>query len=248
VGVGAGAAVAAWLDVNSFAGYIAAALAAAVFLQLSHALPALRFTAAGCTAAFPFLVLQGGEAGLLWGSALTFSTLAVASVLRGPRRGLVESLAVALLIVVYPAVLASHLVLIKGFSRGSEMVLTFLLMASGYVAVASAVEKLRAGRRGAGPGGEGIWPDMVAAISGVLASQVIALAARAALGLRLEVTAVAILALVVAAAAAVGRAIGEFVSDERRRGKVQTPAGLEHLNAVLLAAPAFYYGFRLYLS
>ncbi len=248
LGVGAGAAAAAWLDDNSFAGYVAAALAAAVYLQLSSAPSALRFPAAGCAAAFPFLVVQGGEGGLLWGSALAFATLAVAAVLIGLRRGFVSSLAGALLTVVYPAVLACHLVLIRGFPRGREMVLSYLVMAGAYVAVASLVEERRAGAAASRVEGKGISPDWLAALAGLAASQAIAFAARALLGLRLELSAAAILALVVAAAAEVGRAIGAFVSERRRGETGPASIGLEHLNAVLVAAPAFYYGFRLYLS
>jgi hypothetical protein len=248
VGVGAGAAAAAWLEVSGFAGYLAAALAVAVFVQLSDASAGLRLPATACTAIFPLLVLQGGEAGLLWGSAFAFAALAVASVLMGVARGLVSSLAFSVLVVIYPAVLACHLILIKGFPRGSAMVLAYLFMAGGYLAVGSLVERFRASRPDAGPRGQILRLGWLAVVAGLFAAQAIAFSARALLDLPLGIVAVAILALVVSAAAAVGDLIGVFLWEERPDRRGGAAAGLQYLNAVLLAAPAFYYGFRLYLS
>jgi hypothetical protein len=250
LGTAAGAAGAAWLDIGSFAGYVSAALAAAVFAALAGSPPALRLAATACALSFPLLVVLAGETGLLWGPTITFAILACASVLRGLRPGLVASLALAVLVVVYVASLGSHLVLIKEFRSGSQMVTAFLLMTGAYETAAALV----AARRRAAPSpGENnrpwAWFDWRAGLAGALACEAVALASRYVIELPMKMTAVLILGLAVAGAAMMGNAVGAFVAEDvQKRVRAADAASLRHVNAVLLAAPAFYYGFRLYLS
>jgi hypothetical protein len=250
LGAVAGAAVTAWLDTGSFAGYVSAALAAAVFAALSGSPQVLRFAATACAVSFPLLVVYRGEAGLLWGPTITFAVLAGASVLRGLRPGLVASLALAIFAVVYIAALGSHLILIKDFRSGSQMVTAFLMMTGAYEGASAFV----AARRRGGPGAGEVsrpwdWFDWRAGLAGALACEAVALGAWFVIDLPMKIAAVVILGLVVAAAAATGNAVGAFVAEDvRNRVREADVPALRHLNAVLLAAPAFYYGFRLYLS
>ena len=247
---GVGTAAAAWLDAWSFAGFVSAALGAAVYASLARSPRVMRLPATACAVSFPLLVVQAGETGLLWAATISFVVLAGASIMRGLRPGLVASLALALLDVVYISSLGSHLVLIKDFRSGSQMVTAFFLMAGAYEAASALVVARRPERRATPKAARHkAWFDWRAGLAGALACEVVALGARMLIGLPLEMTAILILGLVVAAAAALGSAIGGLVAEDLgARLSGREVAALRHLNAALVAAPAFYYGFRLYLS
>jgi hypothetical protein len=250
VGAGVGTAAAAWLDAWSFAGFVSAALGAVVYISLAGSPGVMRLSATACAVSFPLLVVQAGETGLLWAATISLGVLAGASVLRGLRPGLVASLALALVDVVYISSLGSHLVLIKDFRSGSQMVTAFFLMVGAYEAASAMVAARRPeGRATAKAVPHGAWFDWRAGLGGALACEAVALGARTLIGLPLEVTAMLILGLVVAAAAALGSSIGSLVAEDLgARLSGREVAALRHLNAALVAAPAFYYGFRLYLS
>lgn len=240
-----GAVGAAWLEVGAFAGYLAAALAAGAFGLLNRLPPPVRFAAALSALGSPFLVLQGGEDGLLWSSAAAFVLLATSSIAGGLRRRLVESLGRALLGVLYLSLLGSHLILIREFPEGAPMVTTFVLMSAAYLGASVLVERHLAH----GPNSGGFWAGWKSAAAGLAAAEGVAFVARSLIGLPIGPTGMAILALVVAAAAAAGRAIGglaaSVVAGSEPAGE---PGAVGYLTAGLLAVPAFYYGFRLYLA
>lgn len=264
-GLGVGAAVSSLLGVRFFAGFAAVALAAGVMMALG-ALGApgmfLSSIAAALVMLFPLAAAEQGDAGILWAAGITFIVLSAGYVARGLHPHSLLMLSESLMAVVHLGLAGSYLVLVV--ELGNRLLIALVLMLAVYEAAyglltlrqtAGAVPPPPAGpkaqKRPAGTAVSGrISPG--AAFGGVVACQAAALLARFFLPSPLEVLSLLILGTVVGAAATLGHAGAALVVDdlgwERGHRGGLDPGLFGSLNALLLAAGAFYYGFSLYLS
>lgn len=255
-GLAAGAVGSSLLGPRILAGYAAVGLAVAVGLTLraatggSRLLPAL---GAALVMAYPLAAVERGEGGMLWAAALTFIGTAGAYVMRGLRREVVGSLAVAVAVVLHLGLLGSYLVLVA--TAGNRLLGALVLMVvafEGAHAVAGAPQPERPkGRRRTPPSPASLF-DPRAVLAGVAACTAASLLARLFLPSPPGVSGSVVLGVVVGGAATLGHAAAAATSDDFGLG-AKGMGGLDSgvfisLNALLFAAGAFYYGIRLYLA
>jgi hypothetical protein len=257
-GLAAGAVGSSLLGPGIFAGFAAVAIAVGVgltLLSLEITGRVLPVAGAGLAMLYPLAAIEKGEGGILSAAAATLIVMAAAFVLRGPGRGVVGDLALFVSVVLHLGLLGSYLVLVA--ASGGRVLGALVLV----VVAFEAVYGLVAARFGPPPGPHSKGPagkqvpatdlDVRAATAGVVACVLSALAARLFMDPALGLFSSLVFGVAVGAAACLGRASASAVSAELRSGSVRSnfdPAVFASLNALLLAAGAFYYGFRLYLS
>lgn len=262
-GLGVGAAVSSLLGVRIFAGFTAVALAVGVMMALG-ALGApgmfLSSITAGLVMLFPLAAAEQGGPGILWAAGITFMVLSAGHVARGLHPHSLHMLSEGLMAVVHLGFVGSYLVLVA--ELGNRLLIALVLMVAVFEAAyglltirqtAGAGPPPPAGRRGGRPKAPATGRILpTAALGGVVACQASALLAGFFLPSPLEVVSLLILGTVVGAAATLGHAGAALVVEdlgwERDRRGGLDPGVFGSLNALLLAAGAFYYGFRLYLS
>lgn len=264
-GLGVGAAVSSLLGVRIFAGFTAVALAAGVMMALG-ALGGpgmfLSSITAGLVMLFPLAAAEQGGPGILWAAGITFMVLSAGHVARGLHPHSLHMLSESLMAVVHLGLVGSYLVLVA--ELGNRLLIALVLMVAVFEAAyglltlrqtAKAGPPPPAGRRGGRPTGKAPATGRTlptAALGGVVACQASALLAGFFLPSPLEVVSLLILGTVVGAAATLGHAGAALVVEDlgwERDGRGGLDPGVfGSLNALLLAAGAFYYGFRLYLS
>jgi len=255
VGLAAGAVGLSLLGPRILAGYTAVGLAVAVGLTLhvvggrSGVLPALGGV---LVMAYPLAAVERGEGGILWAATLTFFGIAGAYVMRGLGRDVVGSLAVVVAVVLHLGLLGSYLVLVavSGNRLLGALVLMVVAFEAGHVFVAA---RSRAPARRSAPAGSGTsFFDPRAALAGVAACVAASVLARLFLTSAPGGFSSVVLGIAVGAAATLGHAAAAATSEDFGSG-VPGVEGLDagvfiSLNALLFAAGAFYYGFRLYLA
>ncbi|MGH2704224.1 MAG: phosphatidate cytidylyltransferase [Actinomycetota bacterium] len=201
---------------------------------------------AAAAVAFPLAAFRWGEPGILTAAAVAVLGIATVFVLRGLRPAAVSGAAVTLLPALYVGFLGSYPLLLRSSPRGAALVTAFLLMLAAY----------HLGRWLAGharipswvPGG-----DTRVEVAGVLGCLVAAAVAGPLMSFRFAAAPFLGLGIAVGVAAALGSIAMELL---RRDLRVQDRLGampgfgglLMQLGPVLLAGPAFFYGFRLYLT
>lgn len=253
-GLGIGAAVTSFLGTGILAGFLAVAIAAGVFLALRGLAGSGRVVSsvsAACAMLFPMAVAARGEDGILIAAAASFVVISLAYVLSGRVPGSLQALAVAAATVLHLGLLGSYLLLVAG--EGNRLLPALVLMAAAFEAAFLTVSG-----RGRPPTRRQTLPavselvNVRAAIAGVVACQAAALLTRLFLPARLGLLSLLVLGTVVAGSALLGHASASAVRSQggvrdRVLGTVD-PAVLPLANALLFAAGAFYYGFRLYLT
>ena len=264
VGLAAGAAGSSLMGARLLAGYTAVGLAVGVGLTIyslgmGRVLPVL---GGGLAITYPLAAVEQGEGGILWAAALTLMALAGAFVLRGLGRGVVGSLALCTSVVLHLGLLGSYLVLIA--VSGNRLLAALVLMvtafevAYGFVA-ARAPDPVTAGAAVKGKQtGSGSRhrprPSIVnpkASLAGIAACGAAAQLSRLFLPSALGIVGSLTLGIAVGAAATLGHAAAAITSEDLESGPegvVLDPGVSTSLNALLFAAGAFYYGFRLYLT
>lgn len=257
IGLAGGAVGSSLLGPGIFAGFAAVAIAVGAGLALmslgttGQVLPIL---GAGLAMLYPLAALEEGESGILSAAAATLMVMAAGFVVRGLGRGVVGNLALFASIVLHLGLLGSYMVLVavSGDRVLGAMVLVVVAFEVAYGVVAGrtlpAPGPPQAQRPKSAPA-----PDLnlKAAAAGVLACVVAALVARLFMDPALGLFSSMVFGSAVGGAACLGRASASAISGELRSvsGRSQfDPAVFASLNALLLAAGAFYYGFRLYLS
>lgn len=254
-GLAAGAVGSSLLGPRILAGYAAIGLAVAVGLTLyaigggARALPAL---GAVLVMAYPLAAVERGEGGILWAAAVTFFGMAGAYVMRGLGRDVVGSLAVGVTVVLHLGLLGSYLVLVamSGNRLMGALVLMVVAFEAAYGVLASRTlpPELPPGR-----GAPLAWFfDPRAALAGLAACVVASVIARLFLVAPPGLLSSVVLGVAVGAAATLGHAAASATSEDFESGVLRM-GGLDagvfiSLNALLFAAGAFYYGFRLYLA
>jgi hypothetical protein len=258
VGLAVGAVGSSLFGPGIFAGFAAVAIAVGAGLTLSslqttgRVLPIL---GAGLAMLYPLAAIEEGESGILSAAAATLMVMAAGFVLRGAGRGVAGNLALFVAVVLHLGLLGSYMVLVA--ASGNRVLGALVLVVVAFEVVYTVVEdrtrpiartagKVRS--RQAAPA-----PDLnlKAAVAGGAACAVAALGARLFMDPALGLFSSLVFGAAVGAAACLGRAAASAVSGELRSGSVRSnfdPAVFASLNALLLAAGAFYYGFRLYLS
>lgn len=253
-GLAAGAVGSSLLGPRILAGYAAVGLAVAVALTLytigggARALPALGGV---LVMGYPLAAVERGEAGILWAAALTFFGMSAAYVMRGLGREVVGSLAVGIAVVLHLGLLGSYLVLVavSGNRLLGALVLMVAAFEAAYAVIASrTAAALSRPRSGAPPS----FFEPRAALAGVAACAAASVLARFFLDSPPGLISSVVLGLAVGAAATLGHAAAAATSEDFEPGALHME-GLDagvfiSLNALLFAAGAFYYGFRLYLT
>jgi hypothetical protein len=221
-------------------------LAALGALELATALkrqgaPLKPLLAALGAALFPLGVSRWGELGILAVAGMVFVGFSGALAIRGLRPGTVRQLSALLLAALYVGLAAGFLVLLRRGDEGTAVVEVFLGMILAYRV------GFWAGARQLGPPAGGM-PSMAGVAAGAVACVVasgflgLLLTHRPALGAMLG------LGLFVSLAATVGTLAGTLFSSRGRSGKPAPRPILGQIEAALLAAPAFFYAFRLLLT
>jgi hypothetical protein len=258
-GLGVGAAVSSLLGTGIFAGFTSVALAAGVTLALgSLGAPGVFLSAvtAGLAILFPLATAVEGEPGILWASGATFVVLSAGYVLRGLRRHSLQMLSESLMVVLHLGLLGSYLVLVA--TLGNRLLVVLVLMVAAFEAAYGLLTARQAAQERPPPGRRGPPPQKPAALfpprallGGGGACCAAALLGRFVLPAPLAIVSLLVLGAAVAAAAALGHAGAALVAEDlewQPGRKGLDPALFGSLNAMLLAAGAFYYGFRLYLA
>lgn len=197
--------------------------------------------AAAGGAAFPIGVHLWGELAILAVAALVFIAFAGGLALRGLRPGAVRTLAALLLPAIYVGLAGSFLVLVRRNPDGTAMLEVFL----GMIVVYRLGFWVGSRQAGADSG----MPIMVGAGAGALACVVTSLFLGLLLDHRPGMGAMLGIGLFVGLAAAVGTLGGALLSRHGKPGAKAPPRPvLRQIEAALLAAPAFFYAFRLLLT
>ncbi|HVL50176.1 MAG TPA: hypothetical protein VM754_01570, partial [Actinomycetota bacterium] len=170
------------------------------------------------------------------------------------RPGALVALAVSLGVVLHLGLTGSFLVLVA--AGGNRLLPALILMAAAFevahLLVSASRRRPAEQERGKAPGRTvGIEPR--AAVAGLAACQAAALGSRIFLPSPPGVVSSLVLGTVVGAGALVGRLSAAAIAEDlgsRSGGRSSLVASgvIPHLNALLFAAGAFYYGFRLYLT
>ena len=264
IGLAAGAAGSSLMGSRILAGYTAVGLAVGVGLTIYSVAGMGRILAVlggGLAITYPLAAVEQGEGGILWAAALTVMALAGAFVLRGPVRGAVGSLALCTSIVLHLGLLGSYLVLIA--VSGNRLLAALVLMVAAFE-VAYGFMSARApeavptravkGKQAAPGSRRRPRPSIVnlrASLAGIAACIAAAQVSRLFLPSPLGIVSSLVLGIAVGAAATLGHAAAAVTSEDLEpgpEGAVLDPGVFTSLNALLFAAGAFYYGFRLYLT
>lgn len=248
-GLGSGAAVTSFLDIQLFAGFMAVAMGGGAFLAFrslglgGRIMPVI---AAAVAMTFPPAVVEWGEEGMAVAMAGGFIVLAGSSVAGGLRRGALATAAVGVGLVVHLGLLGSFLVMIAVW--GDRLLPALVLM----VAVFELTYRSLATRLAPSAAGSGRPPPLLnlrAAMGGLVGCQVAALCGHFFLAAPVGVTSLLVLGTVVGCGAGLGHAGAAMVKQELSGDSVGLGAGIfPFFNAALFAAGTFYYGFRLYLA
>ncbi|CAN5884670.1 hypothetical protein BH23ACT12_BH23ACT12_01630 [soil metagenome] len=255
-GLAAGAAGSSLMGPRILAGYAAVGLAVGVGLALNslagmgRVMPVL---GGALAIAYPLAVVEQGEEGILWAAALTLMVMAGGFVSRRPVRGVVGAFAVSVAVVLHLGLLGSYLVLVA--ATGTRLLAALVLMAVGFEAAYSFARARTGppgGRTPAGSPGAASYLNTVPSLSGVGACAAAGLVARLFLPNPPGVASTLVLGFAVGTAAALGHAAATLASEdldsETREVGVFDTGVFTFMNAMLFAAGAFYYGFRLYLT
>lgn len=250
-GLAAGAAGSSLMGPRILAGYAAVGLAVGVGLALrslagmGRVLPVL---GGFLVMIYPLAAVEQGEGGILWAAALTLMVMAGAFVFRRPVRGVTGVLALSVAVIVHLGLLGSYLVLVA--ATGTRLLAALVMMAVAFEA-AYGFAGARWGRvTGHSSGAHYFNPP--ASLSGVAGCTAAGLVARLILPNPPGLVSTIVLGLAIGTAATLGHAAAAVTSEDLDRGAHDAgnfDAGVfTFLNALLFAAGAFYYGFRLYLS
>jgi phosphatidate cytidylyltransferase len=199
--------------------------------------------------ALPLAASWWGEAGVGVALGITIAALMALILVASRRSAFLATLSTTTLFVFYLGLTSSYLVLVRESSRGHRLVVILLLMIGGY----------HLGRWGGtlrlkGPtivpslSESPTWPAVAGAgITTLIAAQA------GNLLLPLGITAMLGLGLVVGVAAAIGDLAGVLLVENlgvtKRESWVPGVGGLtSRLSTVLFAAPAWYFGLKLYLT
>lgn len=199
---------------------------------------------------FPLAAFRWGERGLMLGAAAAMILVAAPAVLRGQRPGAIDALAASLFTVMYVGFLSSYAVLVRGAGRGRQLLLALSAMVALYH-LGRWFGTSRLGRRLESPAG---WvPSLRGAVLGVAGSLLGALGSVLVLRAPFDLAPMLGLGLSTGVASTVGSLSGALVRTDLKLGALEaTVPGyggiVARLEAVLFAAPAFFYGFRLYLT
>lgn len=254
-GLAAGAVGSSVLGPRILAGYAAVGLAVAVGLTLyavgggSRVLAAL---GAVLVMAYPLAAVERGEGGILWAATSTFFGLAGAYVMRGLGRDVVGSLAIGVAVVLHLGLLGSYLVLValSGNRLLGALVLMVVAFEGAHAFVTARTPAPARRSAGAGTGSSFFVPR--AAMAGVAGCVTASLLARLFLQATPGLFSSVVLGVAVGAAATLGHAAAAATSEDFGSGAAGAggldPGVFISLNALLFAAGAFYYGFRLYLA
>jgi hypothetical protein len=245
--VAVGGLVASAFASEVLAGYVAICGSVAVVIAC-RALPgvgrAVRPLLVVLVAAFPLAAVLWGETGLLWATAASTIASMGSFVFEGLRPGAMRSLAVAMLLLLYYGFLSSFLVLIR-FSLGHRPLVALTLLVVAYE-MGNAVAVTRKRGASASEGRQAGWLPPAAGLVACLAAS---LASGAFLNNPTRPVSLLFLGTVVGAVAVLSHAIATRVSEEHT---VATDAisvdSAARLTSLLLAAPAFLYAFRLFLT
>lgn len=253
-GLALGAALSSLLGTPIFAGFLAVSLAAGAALALAALAGAgrpLALAGGGVVMLFPLATAEIGEDGILWAAAAATIVLGLAHVIRGVRPGSLISLAAALGVVLHLGLLGAYLVLAS--AQDSLLLLALVVMvvcfeaAYGITAARTATRPPVRGRQTSRPP---VNPKAV--LAGVAACGGAALLTRFFLPAPLGLGSLLVLGTIVGGGASLGHvaaaAVHEDLESRSRHGGGFDPAVFTHLNALLFAAGAFHYGFRLYLA
>jgi CDP-diglyceride synthetase len=203
------------------------------------AVPPLAAAAGG--AAFPVGAYLWGEPGILAVAALVFVGYSGALTVRGLKPDTVRTLASLLLPALYVGVGGSFVVLIHRSAQGTTLLEVFLGILLAYRL------GFWVGSRGADPLSE--MPSLFGVSAGSLASLVAAPPLGLLLRNRPGLGAVMVVGLLVGLAATIGTLAGTlFTSPEKPGVKAPPRPVLSQTEAALLAAPAFFYAFRVLLT
>jgi len=174
-------------------------------------------------AMFPVAVYFNGEHGLLWAGAALILAVAPAMIFAASVKGATARAGGQVWIAFYAGVGLSYLILIRQTLPGLRLLICLLFMVIAYKA-AKALSGLSA--------------------AGVAAAGVAAALAAIVLQAPFTLWPMVILGLVVGAACLLGDFGGQMLSEELTGPSLLVIGALD---ALLIALPAFYYGFRLYL-
>lgn len=224
----------------------AAVVAALGALELATALkrggaPLKPLPAALGAALFPVGAGRWGELGVLAVVGIVFVGFSGALAIRGLRPGTVRQLSALLLATLYVGLAGAFLVLLRTGEDGTAVVEIFLGMILVYRL------GFWAGARQLGPP-----PGGMPSLAGVGAGAVACVVVSGFLGLLLEqrpsLGAMLGVGLFVSLAATIGMLAGTLFPSRGRTGKPAPRPVLGQVEAALLAAPAFFYAFRLLLT
>lgn len=245
--------LASWIGVAVFDLFVAAVVAFGArelaWLLTRGKVGASLWPAAAAAVSFPLLAGRWGESTAIVGAALVVIVVSAAFVFGGLRPGAVRSLAGTLFVAFYVGMLASYLVLVR--LAGGRLIVAFALMVAAYRGGRWAGDRRFGGSPVAAE--SAFSPTWWGALLGVALCVLAAAASRAFLDERFQISAMLSVGAFVGIAAVAGDVAGSLVLQDagvgEREAALPGRGGLiASLHPVLLAAPAFFFGFRLFAT
>jgi len=189
-------------------------------------------------AAFPWSAYLYAQSGLLLTMALSAVIIGGLGVIRGHKQGAVKAMASAAFVAIYLGFLSSFALLIRLHTNPGHRLISAVLVMLMVLKIATMLgSSFGPSRKTLG------WRTSGLAIAGALLGALMSVPlVRGALGL----TQMALLGVIVGSAAAVGLAATDLIAAGFAGGRPWRLTA--RLAPILLALPAFFYGFRLYLS
>jgi hypothetical protein len=198
------------------------------------------------TIAFAVLVALKGETGLLIGATLTLMGMAAAYMSGRVEARSVPAFAASIFCVLYVGFTSSYLLLIKKLNFGARLLAALVIMVLVFRVATRLASRLRYPEMAPGSGSTLSW--QVASI-GILASVAGALATFPLLKGSVGIVTILVLGAVVGIACVIGELGAALVTSADGNPSVGAARNLfDQLMPVMLAAPAFFYGIRLYLT
>lgn len=245
--IAVGGLIASALGPVLFAGYVAAGVPVAVVIAC-RALPglgrAVRPLLVLLAVSYPISAALWGETGLFWATAASIVASAASFVAEGLRPGALRSLSLAVLILLYYGFLASFLVLIR-LSLGHRPLIALALIVFAYEAASAAVNAMNTSARPRRSG----EPGALALMAGLLASVAASVVAGVFLNSPTTGPSLLLLGSAVGGAALLSHVTAiRMIDDPSLATNTVNGESSARLSALLLAAPAFLYGFRFLLT
>lgn len=244
---GTGAVLASWVSSELLVAFMAASGGMLTFTVARRAVPgspAGLAAAAVAAGSFPVWMRAAGESGLMWAASSAILLVATVLLLSRPSGSATAGAGILIWLPLYIGLGLSYAVLIRQQQPGPKLLLCLALIMFAVQGSALAASRMSGARPDNGKEGP---PLLAVRLAGIAAAEVAAMASLTFLDEPFLAGPLAMLGIIVALAAMLGEASGRLLALDLPKGRTGLRP-LAALDAWVMAMPAFFYSFRLYLT